>query len=187
MRGRLTTWVLENFARRIRARAARRCGELCKISMGAAAIEAKVRPLSLAPPSRREAAREAGLSEHKARTAVRLAAIDVNDFEAEIEKEPAGTTVLAQLSRKQLQAERGDRIDTFETAFLGMDQTHCSARVIEALLKLERQIDACDLGLTVQILSSQDVKNYSASAAPAPSLSGLKVCSQRPAFAPNHP
>jgi hypothetical protein len=64
---------LENFARRIRARAARRCGERSKSET----------PLAFAPHPGREAAQEAGLSEHKARTAVRLAAIDPADFEAE--------------------------------------------------------------------------------------------------------
>jgi hypothetical protein len=58
---------------------------------------------------------------------LRLATIDADDFEAAIEEQPVpGTTILAQMGRKERQAERGDKIDTFAIDFLAMDQTRCS-------------------------------------------------------------
>jgi hypothetical protein len=67
---------LENYARRIRLRASRRCGELLKGFDARGGDRGKsVTTLDFARRSRATVATEAGLSEHKARTAVNLADI----------------------------------------------------------------------------------------------------------------
>src|SRR6516225_10523232 len=73
---------LENCARRIRARAVRRCGELLR------AFDARGRGKSEAPlvfKSRTAVAQEAGLTDYKRRTAVNIADIPIDEFDAAIE------------------------------------------------------------------------------------------------------
>src|SRR5262245_26422951 len=73
---------LETWARRIPDRAVRRCGELLLTFDARGGDRSKnVSPLPFAPRSRRMVAQEAGLSEHKARTAVNIAAIPTAEFE----------------------------------------------------------------------------------------------------------
>ena len=88
---------LEAWARRIRDRAARRCGELLRAFDARGGDRSKnVTALNFTPRSRRMVAHEAGLSEHKARTAVNIAAIPEAEFEAAVEsKRPPGTTLLS--------------------------------------------------------------------------------------------
>ena len=87
---------LETWARRIRDRAARRCGELLRAFDARGGDRKNVSPLAFAPRSRTVVAQEAGLSEHKARTAVNIAAIPEAEFEAAVEsKRPPGTTLLS--------------------------------------------------------------------------------------------
>jgi hypothetical protein len=88
---------LENYARRIRLRASRRCGELLKAFDARGGDRGKtVSPLVSARRSRAAVAKQAGLSENKARTAVNIADIPEADFEAAVESErPPGTTLLA--------------------------------------------------------------------------------------------
>jgi len=101
---------LLNTATRIRARAIRRCGELLKeIESARGGNRGGGRPSSdgnqkegtLPMVSRTSAARDAGLSEHQQKTALRVASVPTEDFEAAIESEaPPTVTELAQRGKK---------------------------------------------------------------------------------------
>jgi hypothetical protein len=91
-------------AQRIRARAVRRLGELLKEydARGGDRRSKNAAPLAFDRQSRRAVAQEAGVSEHKARTAVNIAAMPQDDFEAVVESAtPPGTTKLAQWMQQQ--------------------------------------------------------------------------------------
>jgi hypothetical protein len=83
---------LENYARRIRLRAVRRCGDLLLTYDGRGGDRTKtVTALDFAQPSRAAVAQEAGLTEHKTRVAVKIATIPEEDFEAAVESnQPPG-------------------------------------------------------------------------------------------------
>ena len=94
--------ALENLSRRIRARAVRRCGELLK-QIGPASshkgerIGDNRRETALPSVTRTQAARDAGLTEHQSKTALRVANIPEEEFEAAVEAEiPALITELAE-------------------------------------------------------------------------------------------
>jgi hypothetical protein len=93
---------LENYARRIRLRAVRRCGDLLLTYDGRGGDRTKtVTALDFAQPSRAAVAQEAGLTEHKTRVAVKIATIPEEDFEAAVESnQPPGTTLLAKLAER---------------------------------------------------------------------------------------
>lgn len=91
---------LRRMADRIQARAIRRCGELLgqiraatnrhDVSSGVAAL----------PAGRKQAARDAGLSEHQRKTAIRVSRISDPEFEEAVEAdEPATVTALADRGR----------------------------------------------------------------------------------------
>lgn len=89
---------LERMAQRIRARAIRRAGELLKqveTRQGARSdLTSDGRPSEV---SRIDAARDAGMSSHQAKQAVRVANVPESDFEAQIEgPKPPTLTQLAQ-------------------------------------------------------------------------------------------
>jgi len=94
---------LENTARRIRARAARRCGELLQQYDARGGDQSKSEaPLNFANPSRTEAAKTVGMSHYQQRSAMRLASIPKDQFESEVERNPApGTGKLARLRPKR--------------------------------------------------------------------------------------
>jgi hypothetical protein len=90
---------LRKMADRIQARAIRRCGELLK----------QVAPASGArtdlgrAPSRGSAAAEAGLSEHQRKTALRVASVPEQSFEAQVDSDdPPSVTALAEQGKKPL-------------------------------------------------------------------------------------
>lgn len=80
---------LEKMARRIRARATRRAGEILKqiepAQGGDRGNQHRQRDGSVPLPSRRQAAADAGLSERQQKTAQRLANIPEDDFEGMVE------------------------------------------------------------------------------------------------------
>jgi len=89
--------TLFKMARRIQARAVQRCGELLK------QIDARGEHMKSggAPISRREAADNAGLSKDQQVTAVRVANLPKEEFEAAIEAEkPASVTKLAEMGKQ---------------------------------------------------------------------------------------
>jgi hypothetical protein len=79
---------LEQMAKRIRARATRRAGELLKQVEPASGARSDLGPV----PSRGSAAAAAGLSERQAKTAQRLANVPADDFEEMVE---SGATITA--------------------------------------------------------------------------------------------
>lgn len=91
---------LRKMADRIQARAIRRCGELLK------QIEPKHsgRPKNgdgADPNSRKQTAREAGLSERQQKTALRVASVPEDEFEAAVESDyPPSVTKLAEAGKK---------------------------------------------------------------------------------------
>jgi hypothetical protein len=85
---------LRAMADRIQARAIRRCGELLRAIP--AATGAHLKQDGAVPLSRTSAADEAGLSERQRKTALRVAAVPVERFEAQVESaEPPTITALA--------------------------------------------------------------------------------------------
>ena len=90
--------TLMRMAARIKARATRRAGELlAQIQPGQGARDGK-REEGDRLPFRSDAARDAGMSEHQQKQAVRIAAVPVEDFERQVEsaKPPTLTQLAAQ-------------------------------------------------------------------------------------------
>ena len=88
--------ALRKLADRIQARATRRCGELLKQIRPATGAHRK--RVGANPLSRKGAAREAGLSDGQRKTALRVAAVPADKFEAEVESDdPPTVTKLAQM------------------------------------------------------------------------------------------
>ncbi len=92
--------TLYNAAVRIKARAIRRCGELLREIDPAKGGQPHQRANSTrggAPPSRMQAAREAGLSDDQRKTALRVAGVPRDEFEALVESAtPPTVTELAE-------------------------------------------------------------------------------------------
>jgi hypothetical protein len=89
---------LENMAMRIRARAIRRCGELLKQVEKANGGQPyqKAATKGSVPPSRKQAAKEAGLSEDQAKDAIRVANVAQDSFDTQVESDrPPTVTALA--------------------------------------------------------------------------------------------
>jgi hypothetical protein len=97
---------LRKTADRIQARAIRRCGELLREiepNKGGRPADEKLgrAPALVSPPTRKEAAKEAGLSSHQQKTAIRVANVSADDFEEAVESEaPPTVTALAQRGKQ---------------------------------------------------------------------------------------
>ena len=89
---------MEKTAQRIRARAIRRCGELLKqIEKGKGGQPSHKSTRRDAPLSRKDAAKEAGLSPDQAKQSIRVANVPEEDFEEQLESEtPPTITNLAE-------------------------------------------------------------------------------------------
>ena len=89
---------METTAMRIRARAIRRCGELLKeIEKATGGKPFQKDTKGTAPPSRNQAASDAGLSKDQAKTAIRVANVPEETFTEQIESDsPPTITSLAQ-------------------------------------------------------------------------------------------
>lgn len=92
---------LEKTALRIRARAIRRCGELLKEYDGRPDNAAKQSDGTGTLISKRDAAREAGLSKRQQDTAVRVANVPEADFEEQVESADGLMFVCASRSNKR--------------------------------------------------------------------------------------
>jgi hypothetical protein len=92
---------LRKMADRIQARAIRRCGELLQqIRAGQGARDGKREEGTLPPLTRTRVATDAGLSEHRRKTAIRVSRIPDPEFEEAVEAdEPATVTSLAERGR----------------------------------------------------------------------------------------
>jgi len=147
---------LETWARRIRDRAARRCGELLRAFDARGGDRKNVSPLAFAPRSRRMVAQEAGLSEHKARTAVNIAAIPEAEFEAAVEsKRPPGTTLLSQWN-KQHPRERVRSVTASSLAEVA--KSVFAGRALEVMLEFEKCAAECGLDPVLEILRGHSKK-----------------------------
>jgi hypothetical protein len=106
--------MLENYARRIQARAARQCGKLLSeydarrsknvgtVVLSRSAAEDRFETVRITSPSRTQAANEAGLSERQRITATRIARVPDEKFEAAVEVEkPLTLTKIADLAPRQ--------------------------------------------------------------------------------------
>lgn len=93
---------LEDMAKRIRARAMRRAGELLKqIEPGQGARDGKRADGSDTPLTRETAARAAGFSERQQFTATRIASIPEGDFEEMVERGATVTEMAAAGTQRQ--------------------------------------------------------------------------------------
>ena len=148
---------LEAWARRIRDRAARRCGELLRAFDARGGDRSKnVTALNFTPRSRRMVAHEAGLSEHKARTAVNIAAIPEAEFEAAVEsKRPPGTTLLSQWN-KQYPRERVRSVTASSLAEIS--KSVFAGRALEGMLEFEKSVTECGLDPVLEILRGHSKK-----------------------------
>lgn len=111
-------WLM---AKRIQARASRRCGELLLAMEANKGGRPPERTSGVDPTSftRTQAAREAGLSKDQQMTAVRLARVPKDEFEAQVESDdPPTITELADQGRRKTPVEEimGDRTPTQYTA-----------------------------------------------------------------------
>lgn len=95
--------TLLKMSQRIQARAVRRAGELLKqIEPGQGARDGKRQEGGLPPLTRTQAAADAGMSEHQRKTALRVAEVPAEEFEAAIESPtPPTITEIAEAGRKK--------------------------------------------------------------------------------------
>ena len=99
--------TLHTLATRIKARAVRRCGELLKSvqlrggDRRSSNLNQSMGTHTLIPHSQKQTAREAGLSKHQEQTAVSVANVPADDFEAVVESEhPPTVSALAAGGRR---------------------------------------------------------------------------------------
>ena len=142
---------LEAYARRIRLRAVRRCGELLRTFDARGGDRTKgALPLGFARHSRADVAKAAGLTEHKARTAVEIAKIPEAEFEAAVEKQrPVGTTLFRQWQK----LHRPERVRAVtQASLLEVSRSANAGRALEGLLQFEKAAAECgDLDAIVEL------------------------------------
>jgi hypothetical protein len=116
-------------------------------------------PLAFDRPSRTAVAQEAGVSEHKARTAVNIAAMPQDDFEAVVESgTPPGTTKLAQwMEQQHPHPQAGVRAVT-RRSLDEMVKSAAATTAAEALLRFERYADRSGVERVVEILRGRSQK-----------------------------
>jgi hypothetical protein len=142
---------LESSARRIRARAVRRCGELLSAFDARGGDRSKVvTPLDSARRSRAAVAKEAGLTAHKAGLAVTIANIPEAEFEAVVESKRApGTTLLANLGKRHAPERVRSVTKESLTAVL---KSEAAGRAVEGLLLFEKCATECGMQPIVEIV-----------------------------------
>lgn len=93
--------TLQKQSMRIQSRAVRRCGELLKEFDARGRPSEEIREVAHPNLSQAAAAREAGMSEHQRKQAVRVASVPSAHFEAAVESEaPPTVTALADMGRQ---------------------------------------------------------------------------------------
>ncbi len=186
-------------ARRIKARAVRKLGELLKDFDGRGRKNKNV--VAHTFTTRQKAAEAAGISRAQQTTAARVAAIADPDFEACVEDpSPPGTSLLAELGRKSRlrRSERAKVCPPTEAELEDMTRRHGSANCVDGLLKIAREATRCDPEDVVEAIKrNQDclsdvrlalgfaarVKQALDKAAPQGDLTGRRG---DPSFAPPH-
>jgi hypothetical protein len=144
----------ENYARRIRARAVRRCGELLgKFDARGGDRRSKTEsPPTFDRPSRAVVAQEAGLTQHKARAAVRVAAIPEAEFEQAVESaRPPGTTTLSQWGRTNR-----ENTDTAVIVPADVYRQKEARRAIEGIRSFGESVRVSGVDCILEVLSAQD-------------------------------
>lgn len=95
--------ALRKLADRIQARAVRRCGEILTQIRAATNRHDVSSGEAARPAGRKQAARDAGLSEHRRKTAIRVSRIPDAEFEEAVEaEEPTTVTALAHCGTQKL-------------------------------------------------------------------------------------
>jgi hypothetical protein len=166
---------LENHARRIRARAVRRMGELLLNYDARGGDRSKnATPPIFAPPSRAQAAAAAGVSKHESIQATRIASLPSERFEAAIEaRKVPGSVKLAQMARpkrvdansKTLSLTRKSPAIEIHGVLSNEDLRTISSRnrakdVIQSLLKIEQAIDVgCGLDAVFERMTDEPADN----------------------------
>src|SRR5438477_6074138 len=103
---------LRKMADRIQARAIRRCGELLQQIASASGGNRGNAATGGRPPvgeTRTQVARDAGLSDHQRKTALRVARVPDPEFEGAIEGDDPQT--VTELARRGIQAKAGSKLD----------------------------------------------------------------------------
>lgn len=103
--------TLHNLALRIQSRAQRRMGELLKLvprgDADGANLAQNRQEGALPPVTRTQVARDAGLSEHQSKTALRIASVSEEEFESRVESvDPPTVTELARLGTSSRELSR---------------------------------------------------------------------------------
>ncbi|MCH7717171.1 MAG: hypothetical protein IH876_13635, partial [Gemmatimonadetes bacterium] len=94
--------ALLHHVRRIQGRAVRRCGELLKEFDGRGGDRSKRNGADTSAPTQRDMAEQAGLSKRQQVTAVRVANVPKEEFEAVVESDdPPSVTKLADMGRRE--------------------------------------------------------------------------------------
>lgn len=110
---------LRVMAVRIQARAERRCGELLKLIEPASGARTDLGRAT----TRGDAARQAGLSDHQRKTALRIATVPEADFNRQVESErPPTVTRLADQGRTQRVSAPDPAAETFKAACRALDE-----------------------------------------------------------------
>lgn len=124
---------LRKMADRIQARAIRRCGELLKqIEPSKGGRPAETQEGDLPSLSRTQAATDAGLSEHQRKTALRVASVPAENFEAQVESDsPPTVTSLAEQGRKPLVDLSNVDPENFQKATAALGQLRLFAAFAE--------------------------------------------------------
>lgn len=138
---------LETTATRIRARAIRRCGELLKEIEKASGGKPFQNPTrGSAPPSRKQAATEAGLSPDQSKQAIRVANVPQETFTDQVESDnpPTITQLAAQGIIRPMEQKMAQGIPVYEQ--LGMTKEEFQAGMyfrghLEDFIKVIRKYD----------------------------------------------
>jgi hypothetical protein len=146
--------TLRVMAVRIQARAERRCGELLK--QIPSATGAHLKQEGALPLSRTAAAEAAGLSEHRRKTALRMASVPAEDFEQHVESSaPPTVTKLAEQGKQSRVLEPAPAPARFKAtcAALSSFATFCDAN---DAAEAARAFNADDIAMARKCVATLD-------------------------------
>jgi hypothetical protein len=148
---------LENYARRIRARAVRRMGEILREIRPAPGTRTDLLQPHGSPPTRSAAAEAGGISRDRLRTALQVSAIPDADFEAVVESpKPPGTTLLAKMGA-MARPLRQEPLTTLTGAELArMAARNDAADVVQCLDRIRRLFDRVSVPDVVAFVEELD-------------------------------
>lgn len=145
--------TLFNFATRIKARAIRRCGELLRQYDARPQNAAKQMAATVPLISRADAGANAGLSERQVKTAVRVANVPAQEFEAAIESSnPPTIESLAERGTNKRPAP-APAVDLGERT---PEEFAAATKLIGAMDQFERQASPIDISIAAKGLSGEE-------------------------------